>query len=130
MSVARSPAQPIGQCAGEGGAIRDGFPLTPCPTQFRGEPPPLVGIDITRFEQPGYFVDRLSAVGGADRLGCGRQRETSKRKRKQGTYHSARSFLIRSPKGRSEARRVGKECVSKCRTRGSPYNYKKKKKEL
>src|SRR3546814_18921174 len=38
-------------------------------------------------------------VGGADRLGCGGQRETSKRKRKQGTYHSARSFLIRSPKG-------------------------------
>src|SRR3546814_15964766 len=28
---------------------------------------------------------------------------------------------------RSEERRVGKECVSTCRSRGSPYNYKKKK---
>src|SRR3546814_19090530 len=27
---------------------------------------------------------------------------------------------------RSEERRVGKECVSTCRTRGSPYNSKKK----
>src|SRR3546814_14271257 len=26
---------------------------------------------------------------------------------------------------RSEERRVGKECVSKCRSRWSPYNYKK-----
>src|SRR3546814_8076319 len=29
--------------------------------------------------------------------------------------------------GRSEERRVGKECVSKCRSRWSPYHYKKKK---
>src|SRR3546814_15546275 len=28
---------------------------------------------------------------------------------------------------RSEERRVGKECVSKCRSRGSPTHYKKKK---
>src|SRR3546814_14721107 len=27
---------------------------------------------------------------------------------------------------RSEERRVGKGCVSKCRSRGSPYHYKKK----
>src|SRR3546814_18301594 len=32
-----------------------------------------------------------------------------------------------SVKSRSEERRVGKECVSKCRSRGSPYNSKKKK---
>src|SRR3546814_19980034 len=115
MSVARSPAQPIGQCAGEGGAIRDGFPLTPCPTQFRGEPPPLVGIDITRFEQPGYFVDRLSAVGGADRLGCGRQRATSKRKRKQGPYH------------RWEPSRAGKEVVGKLRYRWQQDTINKQK---
>src|SRR3546814_15400104 len=30
--------------------------------------------------------------------------------------------------GRSEERRVGKECVSTCRSRGSPYHSKKKKK--
>src|SRR3546814_11187364 len=29
--------------------------------------------------------------------------------------------------GRSEERRVGKECVSKCRSRWSRYHYKKKK---
>src|SRR3546814_20038202 len=29
---------------------------------------------------------------------------------------------------RSEERRVGKECVSRCRSRGSPYNQKKKNK--
>src|SRR3546814_11149453 len=28
---------------------------------------------------------------------------------------------------RSEERRAGKECVSKCRSRWSPYNYKKNK---
>src|SRR3546814_11353761 len=30
---------------------------------------------------------------------------------------------------RSEARRVGKECVSTCRVRWSPYHYKKNKKK-
>src|SRR3546814_11608979 len=32
----------------------------------------------------------------------------------------------RQPDGRSEERRVGKECVSTCRSRWSPYHYKKK----
>src|SRR3546814_17870606 len=31
------------------------------------------------------------------------------------------------PDLRSEERRVGKECVRTCSSRGSPYNYKKKK---
>src|SRR3546814_17274099 len=34
------------------------------------------------------------------------------------------------PFRRSEERRVGKECVSTCRSRWSPYHYKKKKKKL
>src|SRR3546814_18512025 len=29
------------------------------------------------------------------------------------------------PVNRSESRRVGKECVSTCKSRGSPYHYKK-----
>src|SRR3546814_14629550 len=33
---------------------------------------------------------------------------------------------LASPGPRSEERRVGKECVSTCRTRWSPYPYKKK----
>src|SRR3546814_7987564 len=35
----------------------------------------------------------------------------------------------RSSADRSEERRVGKECVSTCRSRWSPYNSKKKKKQ-
>src|SRR3546814_6826550 len=33
---------------------------------------------------------------------------------------------LRNTKERSEERRVGKECVSTCRSRWSPYHYKKK----
>src|SRR3546814_20874268 len=33
--------------------------------------------------------------------------------------------MIRPQEDRSEARRVGKECVSTCRYRWSPYHYKK-----
>src|SRR3546814_13745899 len=58
MPVARSLTQPTGECLGERRAVGDGFPLTARPPQFRGEPPPLFGIDITRFEQPGYLIDR------------------------------------------------------------------------
>src|SRR3546814_19398373 len=40
-------------------------------------------------------------------------------------------FLLATPtkfrSGRSEERRVGKECVSTCRSRWSPYHYKKNK---
>src|SRR3546814_17518660 len=35
---------------------------------------------------------------------------------------------VRFAQERSEARSVGKECVVKCRSRGSPEHYKKKKK--
>src|SRR3546814_20940111 len=34
------------------------------------------------------------------------------------------------PAVRSEERRVGKECVSPCRSRWSPYHYKKKQAEI
>src|SRR3546814_17644570 len=37
-------------------------------------------------------------------------------------YHTAyQSGLVNPPASRSEERRVGKECVSKCRSRWSPY---------
>src|SRR3546814_15269460 len=35
--------------------------------------------------------------------------------------------IQRIARSRSEERRVGKECVSTCRSRWSPYHYKKKK---
>src|SRR3546814_14229978 len=41
---------------------------------------------------------------------------------------SSASWLISGPwLTRSEERRVGKECVSTCRSRWSPYHYKKNK---
>src|SRR3546814_19508793 len=45
---------------------------------------------------------------------------------KSGPGKSIVSEATLSP-DRSEERRVGKECVSKCRSRWSPYHYKKKK---
>src|SRR3546814_14437185 len=42
---------------------------------------------------------------------------------------SLRDALYYPQQTRSEERRVGKECVSTCRSRWSPYNYKKKKKK-
>src|SRR3546814_6039583 len=36
--------------------------------------------------------------------------------------HRARSLLLPRPARRSEERRVGKECVSTCRSRWSPYH--------
>src|SRR3546814_13604100 len=42
--------------------------------------------------------------------------------------HGCRIDVAADEKARSEERRVGKECVSTCRSRWSPYNYKKKKK--
>src|SRR3546814_14149205 len=44
-----------------------------------------------------------------------------------GAPHSQRPAYTRGRvKARSEERRVGKECVSKCRHRWTPYHYKKK----
>src|SRR3546814_20418090 len=43
-----------------------------------------------------------------------------------GSGGAARSVLCRLYNERSEERRVGKECVSTCRSRWSPYNKKKK----
>src|SRR3546814_20599155 len=39
------------------------------------------------------------------------------------------SFWFTRRRGRSEERRVGKECVSTCRSRWSPYHKKKNKKK-
>src|SRR3546814_20236161 len=37
-------------------------------------------------------------------------------------FNETKFNMIRSIKGRSEERRVGKECVSTCRSRWSPYH--------
>src|SRR3546814_15501041 len=56
------------------------------------------------------LADRISALSNANRLQI-----------LEWLKHPARYF------GRSEERRVGKECVSTCRSRWSPDHYKKKK---
>src|SRR3546814_13142388 len=53
---------------------------------------------------------------------CGR----SKYARGAGSPLSRPLMLTRRETGRSEERRVGKECVSTCRSRWSPYHKKKK----
>src|SRR3546814_18727654 len=45
------------------------------------------------------------------------------------SWHQARAGVRHRYSIRSEERRVGKECVSTCRSRGSPSNYKKKTQE-
>src|SRR3546814_17284765 len=56
------------------------------------------------------------------RHGYRRYRAGARRQRKRTPEHEHRT--------RSEERRVGKECVSTCRSRWSPYHYKKKKQKL
>src|SRR3546814_10977372 len=41
------------------------------------------------------------------------------------TLQIVRDWVLRFNEGRSEERRVGKECVSTCRSRWSPYHSKK-----
>src|SRR3546814_19172413 len=43
-------------------------------------------------------------------------------------FGRADDYYEKLPATRSEERRVGKECVSTCRSRWSPYHYKKKQK--
>src|SRR3546814_19147000 len=45
----------------------------------------------------------------------------------QGTRMARGARTARRRRVRSEERRVGEECVSTCRSRGSAYHYKKKK---
>src|SRR3546814_12916937 len=71
--------------------------------------------------------DRAGGVGG----GIGEQPEHRLgdllRLRRTADRHGGRNLVetVRHA-GRSEERRVGKECVSTCRSRGSPYQLKKK----
>src|SRR3546814_4565211 len=59
---------------------------------------------------PIYFVVRR-------RWHCGRRRWIAHLRMRQGRYGRRRARHC----GRSEERRVGKECVSTCRSRWSPY---------
>src|SRR3546814_14371378 len=69
-----------------------------------------------RHHHPGEDQERTGLVHQAGRL------EPSDRSSDAGWEEGAA--------GRSEERRVGKECVSTCRSRWSPYHYKKKNKPV
>src|SRR3546814_160812 len=77
---------------------------------------------------------RLPMPGGISRP-CSRRQRQRPRARQQGAAaddrppirYSLRHLYPPSGKTRSEERRVGKECVSTCRTRWVPYNKKKNK---
>src|SRR3546814_11539176 len=78
----------------------------------------LAGAELRYIVSPGAEVKSLDAIAELDE-------------------ERLESVLAGSPLGadeanemimRSEERRVGKECVSTCRSRWSPYHYKQKKK--
>src|SRR3546814_11443875 len=88
-----------------------------------------------------YRVDPITASRACDGRGEGHPfPKTERRSRRQRGLtiggvspdlqrcHFTTSTHI-SRRQRSEARRVGKECVSTCRSRWSPYHSKKKKKK-
>src|SRR3546814_16183029 len=70
-----------------------------------------------------------SAAQGSGVRAPSRDRVSGQFLRASGSLTSSKGIsTCPSPNSRSEERRVGKECVSTCRSRWSPYNYKKKNK--
>src|SRR3546814_12104579 len=66
---------------------------------------------------PQCAIGRLARLAAAPSIASSRKRLATVRVRRDRC------------RARSEERRVGKECVSKCRSRCSPYNKKKTKKK-
>src|SRR3546814_11673020 len=93
--------------------------LFPYTTLFRSgtERAPIIGLSLLHGATAGSQVDGVAA--GAFRR---RAPFTDARLEIEGTS--------RAGGARSEERRVGKECVSTCRSRWSPYHYKKKTKHI
>src|SRR3546814_13617258 len=73
--------------------------------------------------QPAHALDQ-EVVAGARGIGPGLA-EAGDRAVDQPRIDLRQAVVIE----RSEERRVGKECVSTCRSRWSPYHYKKKRDE-
>src|SRR3546814_2644503 len=83
--------------------------------------------DLARIRAAEYRPPPASS--GASRASSWRRRSRSW---SRGGYRSRSRFSRRpssSAPPRSEERRVGKECVSTCRSRWSPDHYKKKKRD-
>src|SRR3546814_5716722 len=101
-----------------------------------GDPEHLLGD--ARGQGDGEFGlvqrERCPAVAGLRQLRCRHGREFAPVARLESTQRQAREpiqayralCLALLDYARSEERRVGKACVSTCRSRWSPYHYKKK----
>src|SRR3546814_11425075 len=89
------------------------------------------------FQDPMTFLNPVLTIGrqlcdviaahqavkaAAGRLGSGAIREHAVRMLELVRLPDAAELLDRYPHQRSEERRVGKECVSTCRSRWSPYH--------
>src|SRR3546814_21043798 len=77
--------------------------------------------DLSKKEQ---VAERGRSSGCFRRLPCGQNIDQCRASDKG--EGSERQFAPRIARPRSEERRVGKECVSTCRSRWSTYHYKKK----
>src|SRR3546814_11850714 len=87
----------------------------------------------------GRVVDcpRQDRLAGGDALDCNAEPLLSELGHQHGEALAFRPqqvvgwhpYVIEEEFRRSEERRVGKECVSRCRSRWSPYHKKKKKKK-
>src|SRR3546814_11634697 len=69
-------------------------------------------------EEYGYTIHVCKRGGGDYNNG----NKKKKRRRRIPKYRARRWVVERTHSWRSEERRVGKECVSTCRSRWSPYN--------
>src|SRR3546814_19389577 len=83
-------------------------------------------VSMARQQEPDALVWAVRADGQLATLPADRDREVFAWSRQvtQGKFEYVEN--VPTPDGRSEARRVGKECVRTCRYRRSPYNEHKK----
>src|SRR3546814_15846515 len=108
--------------------------LFPDTTLFRSsDPPKLISLQLISLPGPGpSWAGPLFARSCGDAAHSGGQtseREIDRRITSGRTAPCARVDET-SGEARSEERRVGKECVSTCRSRWSPFHYKKKTKQM
>src|SRR3546814_13266588 len=83
----------------------------------------------SRVACPRHLPTRLGIAGQpVDSYAQPSVRDPTARKKGAQSHRRPSDRSLQEGATRSEERRVGKECVSTCRSRWSPYHYKKKKK--
>src|SRR3546814_13665570 len=101
-----------------------GEAVAPLPFAGRNVMAPLAFIEAGTEGQKAQWLTKMAS--GEARFGVGVQQLVSNRDGSgllctDGKLTGAALFVL-DCEGRSEERRVGKECVSKCRSRWSPYH--------